>query len=112
MKINKEIIITGLVVAIICSTGGFFAGTKFQQGRKADFMTQGVKGIANGQRTGNGQNVPGGFRGGNISGEIISTDEKSITVKLADGSSKIILLDDKTQINKALDATKDDLKIG
>jgi hypothetical protein len=111
MKISKEIIITGLVIAVLFGAGGFFAGTKFQQGRRAGFMMQGVQGINN-QRTGNGQNVPGGFRGGATSGEIISADEKSITVKLTDGSSKIILLDDKTQINKASEATKDDLKTG
>ncbi len=111
MKISKEVIIVGLVAAVIFGAGGFFAGTKFQQRRRAGFMAQGVQGI-NSQRTGNGQNVPGGFRGGATSGEIISSDEKSITIKLADGSSKIVLLDDKTQINKASEATKNDLRIG
>jgi hypothetical protein len=111
MKINKEIIIIGLITAVIFGAGGFFAGTKFQQGKRTGFMAQGIQGI-NSQRVGNGQNTPGGFRGGNTSGEIISSDEKSITVKLTDGSSKIILLDDKMQINKASEATRDDLKIG
>lgn len=45
-------------------------------------------------------------------GEIIGADEKSITVKLQDGSSKIVLLSEKTQINKAEKATKEDLKKG
>lgn len=42
----------------------------------------------------------------------LASDDKSITVKLQDGSSKIILITDKTVINKAAEATKDDLKGG
>ncbi len=55
--------------------------------------------------------VPG-MNGRPISGEILSSDDKSITVKLQDGSSKIVLLSDKTQINKATSVTKLDLKSG
>ena len=47
-----------------------------------------------------------------INGEIISSDDKSITVKLSDGSSKIVVLGTSTVINKADQATKDDLKVG
>jgi hypothetical protein len=47
-----------------------------------------------------------------VNGEIIAADEKSITVKLQDGSSKIVLLSDKTEINKTASTTKEDLKVG
>lgn len=51
-----------------------------------------------------------GFRP--VSGEIISSDSKSITVKLQDGSSKIVLLTDKTTVSKSAEANVADLKTG
>jgi len=45
-------------------------------------------------------------------GNIISTDDKSITVKMADGSSKIVLISDSTVINQSSPATKTDLQVG
>jgi ribosomal protein S1 len=47
-----------------------------------------------------------------VNGEIIGVDEKSITVKMQDGSSRIVILSEKTEINKAASGTKDDLKVG
>lgn len=103
---NKNLIITILLV-IIVSGGSFFAGMKYQQSRRSAAGRQFGAGQL-GIRTGltNRQN----FRP--VNGEIISSDDKSITVKLTDGSSKIVLFNDKTTINKATDATKDDLKVG
>lgn len=49
---------------------------------------------------------------GAVSGEIISNDGESITVKAQDGSTKIVLLAKSTSINKAAKGTKDDLKNG
>lgn len=63
-------------------------------------------GIANGQQRG----APGGF--GSTEGEIISIDEKSVTVKLSDGSSKIILLSTSTEFSNFEEAKKEDLKSG
>ena len=47
-----------------------------------------------------------------IRGEIINKDEKSITVKMPDNSSKIILLSENTKINKATEGSVDDLETG
>lgn len=106
MKNNNILII--FLVAILVGAGAFFAGMKYQQSKQPAFTRQfgGGQGIRNGQ----GQGTRQGFRP--VNGEIISSDEKSITVKLQDGSSKIVLLSDKTEINKAASGTKDDLKVG
>ena len=50
--------------------------------------------------------------GGSVSGEIISADDNSITVKTADGGGKIGVISEKTQINKASEAAKEDLAVG
>jgi hypothetical protein len=67
------------------------------------------------QRFGNGNaNVGQGARLGGrpVVGEIISQDDKSITVKMADGSTKIVILSDSTTYSKTDSASKEDLKIG
>lgn len=102
---KNQAIITVLFL-IIVGGGAFFAGMKYQQSKRPSFTRQfgNVQGMRGGQ--GNRQ----GFRP--VNGEIIGSDDKSITVKLQDGSSKIVLLSDKTEINKAATAAKEDLKTG
>lgn len=107
MNKNNNIIITALV-AIIVGGLGFFGGMKYQQSKQPAI---GQFFMRNGGAGGNGANrMNGAFRP--IDGSIIASDDKSITVKLQDGSSKIILIGDNTQINKADKASKTDLKTG
>jgi len=102
---KKRAIIT-IILIVIFSAVGFFAGMKYQQSKQPAFLREFGRG--QGVRTGQGNRQA--FRP--VNGEIISSDEKSITVKLQDGSSKIVLFSDKTEINKAASATKEDLKVG
>jgi plastocyanin len=101
-----------IVVALIFGSGGFFAGTKYSQNQRGAAFRQANTTGAGGRfgAIGAGGGTRNGFRP--VSGSIISMDDKSITVKLADGSSKIVLLTDKTQIGKAQAATKSDLMQG
>lgn len=104
---KKTILIAGILL-IVAGGGGFFAGMKYQQSKqpsRADFQA----------RMGMGQGVPGAQRPAGaeaIRGEIISQDEGSITVKLPDDSSKIILISKNTVINKAAEGSVDDLETG
>lgn len=102
MKNNYLIV---AVLVIVFAGAGFYGGMKYQQSKLGDrqFM------MRNGQQSRNGNNR-GGFRP--VAGEIISADDKSITVKLQDDSSKIILVNDKTVINKAQTVAKSELKVG
>lgn len=106
----KNPIIT-IIAALVVGGATFFGGVQYQK-------TQ-ASGPMQGQfREANGGVPQGGFqgRGGNgqgtmpVSGEIIASDENSITVKLQDGSSKIVLVSDTTVINKAESGAKEDLK--
>ena len=110
-------LLTIVIVAILIGGAGFFAGMKYQQSKRpVGFRQFGVGQFNNGQgmRNGSGNaNFPGERRGFRpINGEITAKDEKSITVKLIDGSSKIVIYSDTTGINKTTVAAKEDLKVG
>lgn len=110
MKDSKIVFIT-LAVALIVGAGSFFGGMKYQQAKGAAFVRNGqfAQGMRNGEKLQIANGGPmRGFRP--VVGEIIASDEKSITVKLADGSSKIVLISESTKINKASEAGKEDLK--
>jgi hypothetical protein len=102
----KSPITISIIIAVVFAGAGFFGGIEYQKSKNQAFV----------RRMGNGQFGPGqGFNRGGfrpVSGEITSIDDKSITVKMVDGSSKIIILSEKTEINKADTATKDELKTG
>jgi len=102
---KKGLIVT--IVAVLFGIGGFFAGMKYQQSKQRSVARQFLGQM--GGRQGVSTNRLG-FRP--VNGEIISADDKSITVKLQDGSSKIVIVSANTQINKAEQANKEDLKVG
>lgn len=101
-----------LIIAILVAGGaGFFGGMKYQQSKQPTFSSQFPGG--NGQR-GFGRNGANGTNGTNrpVYGQIISGDDKSITVKLQDGSSKIVLVTQTTILNKADKAVMSDFTTG
>jgi hypothetical protein len=109
---KENILITVLLIALFTGIG-FFAGTKYQQNQKPTGLGQFGNGQGGNRMGGNAGGQNGGRRmGGQIMGDITAADDKSITVKTTDGSSKIVLLVDSTTINKASTALKSDLKVG
>jgi hypothetical protein len=108
---NSKTIFVTIAIAVLVGAGAFFAGMKYQQSKQPSFGRNGNF-TANGQGA-NGQTRGGGrMGGGQVMGDILSADATSITVKLQDGSSKIVLFNDKTTVNKATEATTADLKTG
>lgn len=109
MKNRYAIAVLALIVGL---TIGAFAGMKYEQNQGANLR----QGQFNGQR-GNFQRSLGQSGGnmmgrGAVIGEIISLDDKSITVKLQDGSSKIVLLPSSVTVSKTDTGSKNDLKTG
>lgn len=106
----KNILII-LVGAIIVGGAAFFGGTKYQQSKAASVLSNGQFP----QRNGNAITQRRGRFGANAGvamGEIISVDSNSITVKMQDGSSKIVNISNSTKFSKMSSAAKSDLKTG
>jgi len=114
----KNNLLITILIAIIVGAIGFFAGTKYQQSKTASGFTRQFGQFGNGQQRiimgGSGGRTQGNGRmgAGQVLGEILNQDDKSITVKLQDGSTKIVFLSDTTNINKATTGSKSDLKVG
>jgi len=111
MKAKIILIIIGIAIVVGC--GAFYGGMKYAQSKTQGNFQQriqqmGTAGI--GLRGGNSGGSGGGS--GFTSGEIINKDEKSITVKLRDGGSKIIFYSDTTEVDKFATGTPSDLEIG
>jgi len=112
----KKLLLGFTVILILAIGGAFYGGIKYsgakRSGAGGDF--QNFRSLSPGQRQTLGQNQGSGQRNGTgfAGGEIINKDEKSITVKLLDGGSKIIFFSDSTQILKSVDGSLGDLEVG
>lgn len=110
----NKIIIAAILTAVIVGTGSFFGGMQYGKSTRLSFNRQNFNGQMGANIAGVIGNRAGGARAGAnfTAGEIIAKDNQSITVKLRDGSSKIIFLSAKTEITKSATGTADDLVIG
>jgi len=99
-----------LIILIIIGGGSFWGGMKYQQNKISSQRTS-FQNLSPEQRQQFVQRA--GRAGANfLSGEVINKDEKSLTLKLPDGSTKIVFFSGSTQISKATEGTIDDIEIG
>ena len=116
----KEKVFPIIGVALVVGTVGFFIGSKFGSGSRPASMQGDFQNLTAEQRQQRLQQFGGGVSGGrqmgsdggSISGEILSKDEKGVTVKLPDGGSKIVFFSDKTQIMKSTAGSISDVVVG
>ncbi|MCR4326610.1 MAG: hypothetical protein NUV52_03070 [Candidatus Roizmanbacteria bacterium] len=104
-----------LVGAVIILSLGFLGGTVYQKNqqpsgslgrRSSNFQSNGVA-------PSNEESVPPIQQGaGPVSGSVISKDQTTVTIQLSDGSTKIIVYSDDTQINKLSAGTLADVQTG
>lgn len=134
---NKTIIPIIILIALIFGGGGFYGGMKYNQSQPSNnagaaanrdfgnltpeqmqqrFQQMGANGGARPRQGSGGQG--GGF----ATGEVISKDDKSITVKTpvlgqnanssGQGSTKIIFYSSSTEIGKSVSGAAADLEVG
>lgn len=109
---KKEVVIPVIVTALVFGAGGFFGGMQIQKSQgfkpgEGDFVMQG----SSGQRFGGGgQRVTQGVR--STAGEIIALDDQSITVKMEDGSSKIVFVNDQSSVSESTASGRESLTVG
>jgi hypothetical protein len=112
----KKILPVFIAIVIIVGGGAFYGGIKYAESKGGSAMRNGFPDFGklspeDGQRFAGGT----GGRGGAAnftSGEIISRDDKSVTIKLPNGGSKIIFFSDSTKITKSTEGTAIDLTVG
>ena len=134
----NKLITTIVAVAVIVGGGAFYGGMKYTESKssqggfsQADFQNlspeerqqrfQGLEANVSGVFGGDHEGDIG-FRGGRfgfgadgsrpLTGEIISQGDDSLTIKLSDGSTKIVFVSDSTQITKSVDGVLNDLATG
>ena len=112
--------IVGVIVLVVIVGGGaFYGGVAYAQmsrgglggGNFGNFSTEDrARFTANGSP--GGMRGQAGMNGGFTAGEVISKDETSITIKMQDGNTKIVLVGSSAQILKSSAGSTDDLSVG
>jgi hypothetical protein len=104
-----------VVVAIVVGLGAFYGGYVYGQAKAVSQrqMTRGQFGQAgpDGQRVQGANRMQGGGAGFGT-GEVISKDDKSVTIKLRDGGSKIVFISADTEVSKFTSGAIVDLEVG
>jgi len=107
----RRIITVVVITAVLAGGGAFYGGMKYAQSKvpqrgnfSANFQRNGAANIIGGTRA----NGSGGF----TAGDIVAKDNNSITVKLSNGSSKVVFFSDTIEVDKFAKGTASDLQVG
>lgn len=101
------------VIVVVVAGASFFGGMKYSDAKTASAQQARIGQFASRTGGGNGAIRTGGNGGGGATaGEIISKDDKSITVRARDNSSKIVFLSGSVEVSKMISGTSTDLEIG
>ncbi len=100
---NKSIAIM-IISAIVLLGAGYYIGKSQSPSPSARNNFTGANGA---NRAGNMRTL--GSNSAPVSGDIISKDDKSITIKLRDGGSKIVFFSTSTPITKSVSGVSTDL---
>lgn len=97
-----------VLVAIVLVGGGFYGGMKYQQSKTPVRGTGTFAGATSRTRAGGA----GGTAFNGTFGQVLSKSANSITVQLADGSSRIVFISATTPVEKQTTGTLTDVAVG
>jgi hypothetical protein len=106
----KKIILILLILILVVGVGAFYGGMKYGQSKSPSLKN--LQNLSPEQRQQLLQGRTGRVGAGFLSGEVISKDEKSLTLKTPDGNTKIIFFSGSTEISKSTEGSIDDIEIG
>jgi hypothetical protein len=102
-----------VAIVVIVAVGAFFGGMKYQQAQGMGQRQLQFTGGPGGQNGGFGRRFGGaGSNAQAARGQVVSLDSSNITLKLSDGSTKLINLSGSTSYMKADKASANDIKTG
>lgn len=106
---HKKHVTLTIAIAIVVGAIGFFGGMKYGQAKaqpasRGQFRTAGGAAFFRGGA--------GGGQGAFTTGQVLSKDDKSITVQSPNGSSKIIFYSGTTQVGKFVSGSSSDINTG
>jgi hypothetical protein len=120
---HKKCIVIAIILVVIIGAGAFYFGAKYEKNKlsSAGLLRSGNNqagsqgGNRQGGASGAGQRMGGGANNGSgdfASGQILSKDDKSITIKTRNGGSQIIYFSDSTTVGKTVAGSSSDLNTG
>jgi hypothetical protein len=100
-----------VVIALAVAGGAFYGGLQYAKASAKTGQTRQFGAMQGQGLRGTGQpGAPGGRNaGGFASGQVLSKDSSSLTVKLRDGGSKIVFYSASTTVSKTTDGSMDDV---
>ena len=115
MKNKNIMILVAVVLIILAAGGGFFGGMMFQKNQTPSFGGLGQGGsMPGGNFAGRfgGQTSQGAAAFRPVRGQVLDMSANSLTVKMLDGSTKIVVLSSSTAFMASAKAALSDVKTG
>lgn len=120
---KNTVLLPILVSCLLVGAGAFFGGMKFAEAkspanRLGNFQNLSAEERQQRFQQGGGAGSMGRRLGGQmggtnfVSGEVLSKDDKSVTLKLIDGGSKILFLSSSTTVMMSSAGSLNDVKVG
>ena len=109
MKNKNMIIVVAIVLIVVAAAGGFFGGTMYQKNQTPTFSSAAGRGNFAARFGQGGQNAAA-FRP--VRGQVLNMDTNSLTVKMSDGSTKLVVLSASTAFMQSTKAALSDVKTG
>lgn len=112
----SKLIVPFIVAALLIGGGAFYGGMQYAKAsvpKDAQARTFGQGAMRGGEMpSGAGQRVRMANGAGMPAGEVLAKDDTTLTLKLADGGSKIVFLSASTTVSRMADGSMDEVTVG